>query len=170
MSSYTLMHALALGFARPLPHCASLEASYTPPVWRCATPMFLGGRESWLSDHKVQSSKHAHVEEGLTHVLLKLVRQTASHTVGGHGRDWRGVFDRLVSGCPGEELEPETLREAVQQIAGPQLLGEDGALEEVVHRFDRTGSGTLSYSEFEAMINVLFQNPLNEVQLLPRLV
>jgi predicted membrane chloride channel (bestrophin family) len=105
-------------------------------------------------------------EEGLTFVLRKLVRKTASHTVGGRGRDWRSVFERLDTASPDGLLGVQELRMAVHEIAGPQFLRDgDEELEAIVRRYDRNGDGKLSYCEFETMLKTLLRIPHDKVML-----
>ena len=76
----------------------------------------------------------------------------ASHTVTGRGRDWRSVFHQLSNRGTIGSTE---LQEAVHEVAGPGKLGQKGELEEIVRQFDASGSGRLSYVEFEAMLSAL---------------
>ena len=105
-------------------------------------------------------------EEGLAVMLRTMVRNTASHSVTGRGRDWRGVFDRLdLHGNGDGLLAPAELSTAVAEIAGASALGSEGDLEAIVRRYDRDGDGKLSYLEFEKMLKSLLGIPHDRVML-----
>ena len=101
-------------------------------------------------------------EDELSYALRTLVRKTASHTVSGRGRDWRGVFDRLDRSPRDGSLGAHELQMAVSQIAGPNEVGD---YESVIRRFDSDGDGKLNYADFEAMLKTLLRIPHDKVML-----
>ena len=128
----------------------------------------LAWRPRTLGQPPVRRSLHPSsrlvAEEGLTSVLRTLVRKTASHTITGRGRDWRGVFQRLDSTGDGL-LSVNEVASAVHEIAGSHALGDDGDLDSIVRKFDRNGNGKLCYVEFETMLKSLLRIPHDKVML-----
>jgi hypothetical protein len=158
----------------PLTVLSLMGSSIRPPapstITRCASAWCgIQGTSANREPHRrilsplsvLTANNNRGLEEELASTLNALVRKTASHTVAGRGRDWRGVFERL-SASPHGLLGCTELKKAVLEIAG-HTCGED-EMEAIVRRYDRNGDGKLCYAEFESMLKSLLQIPHDTVR------